>query len=140
MTVLPALPTGVSPGPAGPGDNLRQAARLISAFAFASGDRSLGQVTLILRLALLAESVSMLRQAQYHAAQAASALSAAERLHTARDVLVTVTGGHPVVLQAAALADAGFPLPPRPIRVGSRIPAGGRPGFAGPRPPRRRGR
>ena len=134
-------PYGRIPRPSRAGDNLRQAARLISAFAFASGDRSLGQVTLIIRLATLAEAVSGLRQAQQRAAQAASALSAAERLHAAGDAMLIATGGRqPVVPRAAALADAGFPLPLRPIRVGSRAPVGRRPGFAGPRPPRRRGR
>jgi hypothetical protein len=134
-------PYGRIPRPSGAGDNLRRAARLISAFAFASGDRSLGQVTLIIRLATLAEAVSMLRQAQQHAAQAASALRAAERLHAAGDALRMAIGGRqPHVLRPATLADAGFPLSPRPMRASSRAPVGRRQGFAGPRPPRRRGR
>jgi hypothetical protein len=133
-------PYGRIPRPARAGQNLRRAARLMSSFAFASGDRSLGQVTLILRLATLTEAVAVLRQAQQRAAQAASALRAAEQLHAAGDALLTSTGEqHPVAGRASALADAGFPLPPHPVRISFRAPVGRRPGFAGPRP-RRRGR
>ena len=64
-------PYGRIPRPSPAGNSLRQAARLISAFAFVSGDRSLSQIALITRLAALAEAVCVLRQSQQRAAQAA---------------------------------------------------------------------
>jgi hypothetical protein len=134
-------PYGRIPPSSPAGDRLRQAARLLSAFAFVSGDRSVSQVTLIIRLARLAEAVSVLRQSQQRAAQAASALGAAERLHAAAGALLTPDRGQrAAVRSAAALADAGFPLPPRPYPVGSPAPGTRRPAQPGPPPPRRRGR
>ena len=76
-------PYGRIPPPTPAGNQLRRAARLLSAFAYLTGDRSLAPIVLITRLAALAEAVAELRQAQQHAAQAAAALRAAERLHAA---------------------------------------------------------
>ena len=69
------------PTPAG--NQLRQAARLLSAFAYLTGDRSMAPIMLITRLAALAEAVAELRDAQQHAAQAAAARAAAGRLYAA---------------------------------------------------------
>jgi hypothetical protein len=51
------------------GNRLRQAARLLSAFAYLTGDRSLTPVVLITKLAALAEAVAELRESQQHAAR-----------------------------------------------------------------------
>jgi hypothetical protein len=76
-------PYGRIPPPSPAGNQLRQAARLLSAFAGLTGDRSMTPIVLITRLAALAEAVAELRDAQQHAAQAAAARAAAERLHAA---------------------------------------------------------
>ena len=76
-------PSGRIPPPTPAGNRLRQAAGLLSAFAYLTGDRSLTPVVLITRLAALAEAVAELRDAQQHAAQAAAARAAAERLYAA---------------------------------------------------------
>jgi len=105
-------PHGRIPPPSPAGNQLRQAARLLSAFAYLTGDRSLLPIVLITRLAALAEAVAELRESQQHAAQAAAALRAAERLHAA-------TRPAPPVRQrpalrastAAQLAGLSFPTP-----------------------------
>ena len=76
-------PYGRIPPPSPAGNRLRQAARLISAFAYLTQDRSMAPIVLITKLAALAEAVAELRQSQQHAAQAAAALRAAEHLHAA---------------------------------------------------------
>ncbi len=76
-------PYGRIPPPTPAGNQLRQAARLLSAFAYLTGDRSMAPIMLITRLAALAEAVAELRDAQQHAAQAAAARAAAERLYAA---------------------------------------------------------
>ena len=76
-------PYGRIPPPSLAGNRLRQAARLLSAFAYLTGDRSMAPIVLITRLAALAEAVAELRDAQQHAAQAAAARAAAEQLHAA---------------------------------------------------------
>ena len=76
-------PYGRVPQPTLAGNQLRQAARLLSAFAYLTGDRSMAPIMLITRLAALAEAVAELRDAQQHAAQAAAARAAAEQLHAA---------------------------------------------------------
>jgi MobA/VirD2-like, nuclease domain len=74
---------GRIPRPTTAGNSLRRTARLLSAAALASHDRTLAQIALIARLAALADAVTELRQAQQHAAQAAAARLAAEHLHAA---------------------------------------------------------
>ncbi|MGH3188631.1 MAG: hypothetical protein ACRDPY_39525 [Streptosporangiaceae bacterium] len=76
-TAPPAPHTAASPRPPRPG-TLRQAARLLSAFACLTSDRSMAPIILITKLAALAEAVAGLRQSQRHAAHAA-----AEQLHAA---------------------------------------------------------
>jgi hypothetical protein len=49
-----------------------------------SGDPDAAQIMLVTRLAALVETIADLRDAQQHAAQAAAARRAAERLHAAR--------------------------------------------------------
>jgi hypothetical protein len=132
-------PYGRIPRPSPAGNRLRQAARLISAFAFVSGDHSLSQIALITRLAALAEAVCVLRQSQQRAAQAASALTAAQRLHAAAGAAVgPARREHTPAQSAAALASAGFPLPSRPSPPDSPAPGTRRPGPADAQPPRRR--
>ena len=133
-------PYGRIPRPSPAGNRLRQAARLISAFAFVSSDRSLSWIALITRLAALAEAVSVLRQSQHRAAQAASALTAAQRLHAATGAFIgSVRMERAPAQSAAVLASAGFPLPPRPLPADSPAPSARRPGPAGQQPSRRRG-
>jgi len=133
-------PYGRIPRPTPAGNGLRQAARLISAFAFASGDRSLGQITLLTRLAALAEAVSALHQSQQRAAQAASALTAARKLHAAAAPVAHARRERALAHSAAATAGASFPLPPRPLPADSAAPGARRPAPAGSRPSRRPGR
>ena len=54
-------PYGRIPPPSPAGNQLRQAARLLSAFACLTGDRSMAPIVLITRLAALAEAVAELR-------------------------------------------------------------------------------
>ena len=125
------------PPPSLAGNQLRQAARLLSTFAYLTGDRSMTPIVLITRLAALAEAVAELRESQQHAAQAAAALRAAERLHAA-------TRPAPPVQQrpalrastAAQLAGLSFPTLAAPGRYPSPPgPPGPDPGS--PRPPRK---
>ena len=62
-------PYGRIPPPSPVGNRLRQAARLISAFAYLTQDRSMAPILLITKLAALAEAVAELRQSQQHAAR-----------------------------------------------------------------------
>jgi hypothetical protein len=76
-------PYGRIPGRSPVGNNLRHAARLLSATAFVGHDPTLSQAALITRLAVLTEAVTELRQAQDRAFQAAAARRAAEWLYAA---------------------------------------------------------
>jgi hypothetical protein len=120
------------------GNSLRRAARLMSAAAYVSHDRTLTQAALITRLAALAEAVAGLRDIQQHAAQASAARQAAGYLHTAATTLTTQPPpSQPRAQAATRLASASFPLPPRPRRRPS--PGPGRREPARPSPQRRRG-
>ena len=88
-------PYGRVPAPTPAGNQLRHAARLISAYAYLTGDRTLTPVVLLVRLAALAEAVAELRESQQRAAQAAAALRAARHLRTA-----TRPARHPAARQA----------------------------------------
>ena len=139
-------PYGRIPGPTPAGNQLRHAARLISAYAYLTEDRTLTPMVLIVRLAALAEALAELRESQQHAAQAAAALRAARHLRTAtRDDPPARPPGRP----ATATLTTPEPPRPRPTATGlaalsfpttaSRHPAPSQPG-PGPRqppPPRR---
>jgi hypothetical protein len=138
-------PYGRIPPPSLVGNRLRQAARLISAFAYIAQDRSMAPILLITKLAALAEAVAELRQSQQHAAQAAAALRTARHLHAAtrtapaaqpRPAPAPQPRSGPQPASAAQLAATSFPKPARP---GRQPPAPGQPGPApgGPPPPRR---
>jgi hypothetical protein len=130
-------PYGRIPRPTPAGNALRRTARLLSAAAFVSDDRTLAQVALIARLATLADSVAELRQAQQHAAQAAAARRAAERLHAAAcgtgELFAPERAPSPA---ATVLARAAFPVRPHPRRSARAAP--GRPEPGGPVPHSRR--
>jgi hypothetical protein len=136
-------PYGRIPPPSPAGNHLRQAARLLSAFAYLTGDRSMAPIILITRLAALAEAVAELRDAQQHAAQAAAAHTAAEQLYTAA---YPAPPAQPRMAQcnstAAQLAGQSFPQPARPAQPATPAQPGPAPG--GPpsarRPPRPRPR
>ena len=137
-------PYGRIPPPSPVGNQLRQAARLLSAFAYITQDQSMAPLALIVKLAALAEAVAELRQSQQHAAQAAAALRAAERLHAAaRPAPVAHPRAAspqpqpaPEPSSAAQFAALSFP---KPAKAGRQPPAPGQPGPApsGPIPPRR---
>jgi len=134
-------PYGRIPPPSLAGNQLRQAARLLSAFAYLTGDRSMAPIVLITRLAALAEAVAELRDAQQHAAQAAAASVAAEQLHAAK---YPASPAQPRPAQrastAAQLAGLSFPPSPRPATPGQPgLAPGGPPPARRPQPPRPRG-
>jgi hypothetical protein len=129
-------PYGRIPPPTPAGNRLRQTARLLSAFACLTGDRSMTPIVLITRLAALAEAVAELRESQQHAAQAAAARAAAERLYAAtRPAPASQPRSAPRASTAARLAALSFP-PTTPSR---QPPAPGQPGpdQGGPQPSRR---
>ena len=134
-------PYGRVPAPTPAGNSLRRAARLLAAYGCITSDPSFRPILLITRLAALVEAVAALRHAEQRAAQAASALSAAERLHAAeRSYNSPAAGVRHRAPAATALADAGFPAPPGPITGGAPAPApaapGAEPPAASPRPRR----
>ena len=87
-------PYGRIRAPTPAGDGLRRAARLLSAYGYLTSDPSFRPIVLITRLAALTEAIAVLRETQHHPAQAAGALSAAERLYTLqRFYAVPPTGG-----------------------------------------------
>ncbi len=126
-------PYGRIPPPSPAGNRLRQAARLLSALACLTDDRSMAPIVLITRLAALAEAVAELRESQQHGAQAAAAHSAAEQLYAATR---PAPPAQPRPAQragtAAQLAGLSFPQPARPA---GRPATSGQPGPAPGRPP-----
>ena len=116
------VPYGRIPRPTPAGNSLRRAARLLSAAAFVSHDRTLAQIALIARLAALADAVTELREAQRHAAQAAAARRAAERLHAAaagtgsgfRSGACAIPSGDVAGSRRHSLHRLGRAVPPRP--------------------------
>jgi hypothetical protein len=134
-------PYGRIPSPSPAGSQLRQAARLLSACAVLTGDPTMTPVALITRLAALAEAVAGLRESRQHAAQAAAALRAAERLHAAARPAQSEQPGtvlawqpHPA-RQAAGVAQLAAMSFPAQARPGHRHPAPGQPGPRPRRPP-----
>ncbi len=143
-------PYGRIPSPTPAGNQLRHAARLISAYAYLTGDRTLTPVVLLVQLAALAEAVAEWRESQQRAHQAAAALRAARHLRTAtRPTPPTRPPGRPAApttppapkparprpATAAGLAQLSFPNPPRPHRPAPSQPG---PGPQQPPPPPRR--
>jgi hypothetical protein len=136
------LPYGRIPRPSPVGVQLRQAARVLSAVAWATGNSSLTGVILILRLAALVETVADLREAQQRATQAAAARTAVRRLYAAagRRSMPAYESARPTST-AAQLADTSFPKPPRPQQSAKgHTQAGTAPSRRAPRPQQRRRR
>jgi hypothetical protein len=79
-------PFGRIPRSTRTGNSLRRAARQLSTLAAITGDPTLAQITLIVRLTVLIETIASLREAQRHTAQAAAAHQAAQHLHAMRTV------------------------------------------------------
>jgi hypothetical protein len=137
-------PYGRIPPPSPVGNRLRQAARLISAFAYITQDQSMAPLVLITKLAALAEAIAELRESQQYAAQATAALRAARHLHAATrpapaaqpQAASPQPQPAPQPSSAAQLAALSFP---KPARADRRPPALGqpRPAPATPPPPRR---
>jgi hypothetical protein len=137
-------PWGPIPVPTPAGNQLRHAARIISANAYLTGDRTLAPVLLLVRLAALAEAVVELRESQQRAAQAAAALRAARHLRTA--TRPTRPPGRPTTAAtpqkpsrprpatAARLAQLSFP---GPLRLRRPAPSQPGAGLHDPPPPRR---
>jgi hypothetical protein len=150
-------PYGRIPSPTPAGNQLRHAARLISAHAYLTGDPALTPVVLLVRLAALAEAVAELRHSQQRAAQAAAALRAARHIRTAaRSAPPTRPPGRPATATApsasksaqprphtaAGLAQLSFPAAPRPRPPAPAHPgpgSGDPPPLRRPPPPRPRG-
>ena len=110
------------------GDGLRRAARLVSALGYLTSDPSFRPIVLIARLGALVEAIASLRQIQQHAAQAAGALSAAERLRAAEQAYAASGAGDLFRAQTAAtLAGAGFPVAAYPVPAGDSVSAGPHP-------------
>jgi hypothetical protein len=131
-------PYGRIPAPTPAGNRLRQAARLIGAFAYLTGDRTLTPIILLTRLAALAEAVAELREAQQRAAQAAAARAAAEHLYAAaRPEPAPRSQRRAGARTAAQLAATSFPGPLRPPRPGKPAPGQHGPDQAATRPARR---
>jgi hypothetical protein len=116
---------------AGAADAAWAAADTLHVAASVSGDPALAQVTLVTRLAALAEAIADLREAQRHAAQGAAARKAAERLYAERGARITRpprqrgtarTVGH--------LVDQEFPFPIGAVLAEAAAP----PGACGPTP------
>ena len=142
-------PYGRIPAPTPAGDSLRRAARLLSAYAYITSDPSFRPLVLIVRLAALAEAVACLRQTQQHAAQAASALRAAEQLHSRQRVLCHTGRSQPALRAVGSHAGrrripgTSWPGPGRAIHsgtIGAANPAAGttQPRAAAPTPLKRR--
>ena len=125
-------PYGRIPAPTPTGIGLRRAARLLSAVAVVSHDRTLAQAALVVRLAALAEAIIELRQAQQRAAQADAARQAAERLHAAagRTSEQFLNGRAP---SPATTASVPFPAPRTPRRPATAAPGWSAARQAGPR-------
>ena len=125
-------PYGRVPAPTPAGNQLRHAARLISAYAYLTGDRTLTPIVLLVRLAALAEAVAELRESQQRAAQAAAALRAARHLRTATRPPATRPPGRPAARPPhhRHRNPHGPARPPPPDWPSSASPA--RPGPAGP--------
>jgi len=66
------------------GSSLRHAARQLSTLAAVTGDPTLAQIALIVRLTVLVETIASLHESQRHAAQAAAAHRAAQHLNAMR--------------------------------------------------------
>jgi hypothetical protein len=106
-------PYGSIPHPAQPGNNLRRAARLLSATTPIAGDPALAQMTLLGRFARLAESIADMREAQRHAAQAAAARRAADQLRAAMPGYGTPASSRRTRTRTAAeRSGLEFPFPP----------------------------
>jgi hypothetical protein len=109
-------PFGRIPRPTKAGNQLRQAARVMAAYARISGDRTNEWAILIVRIAALAEAIAELRDAQQRATQARAALSAARQLHVVRFAPPARPPGPPRARNAADLAAQSFTGPPVPSR------------------------
>jgi hypothetical protein len=136
------LPYGRIPRPSPVGIQLRQAARALSAVAWATGNRSLTSVILILRLAALVEAVADLREAQRRATQGAGARTAARELHVAasRRSMPTRESARPTST-TARLVETSFPESLRPRQsTQAHGQAGTAPSRRAPRPEQRRRR
>jgi hypothetical protein len=125
-------PYGRIPAPTPAGNRLRRAARLLAASAAVSGDNPLALVTLVTRLAALAEAVAQLRDAQQRTVQAASARHAAERLRAAQATYATRTPK-----PRPPVRTLEFPYPPGSPPRDSAVPVPRTPARPGPHAPRR---
>src|SRR5260370_29011778 len=106
---------GRIPHPTRAGRGPRHPARLLSALGTVTHDESLTAITLLIRLATLAEAVADLRHVQRHAAQAAAARTAAERLRAATSHYTAPPRRRPAQTRprpAAQLGQLGVPLSP----------------------------
>jgi hypothetical protein len=126
-------PYGRIPGPTPAGNRLRRAARLLAASAAFSSDNTLALVTLVNRLAALAEAVAQLRDVQQRAVRAASARRAAERFRAAQATYATWTPkARAPVRTPGERMDLEFPSPPGSPPRDSAVPVPRTPARPGP--------
>ena len=105
------------------GNRLRQVARLLAASTGVSGHNTLAVVTLVARLAGLAEAVAQLRDVQQRAAHADSARRAAERLRAARAAYaIWPPNSRPRARTPGELIHLEFPAPPGSLHVDLAVP------------------
>ena len=108
-------PYGQIPRPSQPGNNLRRAARLLSAVPATGGTPVADLTTLLVRFGRLVDAIAELREAQCQAAQAAAARRAAEHLYAAAlpgDVRPAARG-HTCSRHPGRAQPPGLPLPTR---------------------------
>ena len=123
------VPYARTPRPTPAGSSLRHAARLMARAPFTGQHPSAAHTGLVGQLAALVETVTELRQAQQHAAQAAASRRAAEHLHAEHRRLARQTES-PAQRSARLMAES-FPV--APWAAAARAPSGHQPAWAGPR-------
>ena len=128
------VPYARTPQPTTAGSSLRQAARLMARAPFTGQHPSAAHTGLVGQLAALVETVTELRRAQQHAAQAAAARRAAEYLHAEHRRLARKTEGR--AERSARLMAESFPVAPWTAAArtpAARAPGGHQPAWTGPR-------
>jgi hypothetical protein len=109
------------------GNSLRLAARLLARATFTGQSSSAAHAGLVAQIVALVETVTELRQAQRHAAQAAAARRAAQHLHVEHRRLARKTESR--AARSARLMAESFPASPW---AAARAPTGHQPAWTGP--------
>jgi len=131
---------GRIPAPSPAGNRLRHAARIISAYACLTQDKTFAPLLLIIRLAALAEAVADLREAQQRTHQATAARRAAGQLRAVSHArpgpggtAATPARDGPGLPETNAARQAADSFPDSPFTPGRTPPAGTYPPGSPPR-------